>query len=223
MSNESSKDRTGLCSFTFDDGRHCAMPQADAKIPCCYFHAKREQERLRAEEMGLRFARFLNGDVQTACDLGATFAMLFVWTASGYLSPQTANSLTRLGQLMLKTHSLARAEFVSTWQERWPQVVAESEAFNCNAEEDDSGLQPHNAAPAPSRPKAPQRPALRNLSKLQINTRRAIHPIAPPMARPIILPTRPPPKGAPAHPGAARSPPTAPQPHPDGFSTPIPR
>ncbi|HXX13592.1 MAG TPA: hypothetical protein VEJ47_01700 [Candidatus Eremiobacteraceae bacterium] len=158
MSNESSKDRTGLCSFMFDDGRHCAMPQVDAKTPYCYFHAKREQERLRAEEMGLRFARFLNGDVQTACDLGATFAMLFVWTASGYLSPQTANSLTRLGQLMLKTHSLAGSEFVSTWQETWPQVVAESEAFNCNAEEDDSGLQPHNAAPAPQPPQGTPAP-----------------------------------------------------------------
>jgi hypothetical protein len=102
-----------------------APPQADAKIRNRNFHAKREQE--WAEEMGLRFARFLDGDVQTACDLGATFAMLFVWTASVYLSPQTANSLTRLGQLMLKTHSLVKAEFVSTWQETWPQVVASAE------------------------------------------------------------------------------------------------
>jgi hypothetical protein len=143
MSNESSKDRTGLCSFMFDDGRHCAMPQYDAKIPYCFFHAKREQERLRAEEMGLRIARYLDGDVQTACDLGATFALLFAGTAAGYISPQTANSLTRLGQLMLKTHSLAKAEFLSTWDEKWPEVVAGSPAFNCNAEKEDSGSQPH--------------------------------------------------------------------------------
>lgn len=71
-----------------DDGRHCAMPQTDPETGCCYFHAKRERQRLNAETIGLNISNFLHADMRTACDLSVIFGLLFAGTACGYISPR---------------------------------------------------------------------------------------------------------------------------------------
>jgi hypothetical protein len=73
----SSNDRTGLCTFTFDDGRHCNMPHINGDQRLCFFHEKREVPRRLAIDAGVKISRFLGTNLHTASDLNNTFAMLF--------------------------------------------------------------------------------------------------------------------------------------------------
>lgn len=115
MSDQSSQDRTGLCIFTFDDGRHCNMPHTGNELRLCYFHEKKELQNLH-----------------TACDLSAAFVMLFRAGVQGHTDPKTLNALTKLGNLVVKTHLLAKDEYLSTYDREWPYVVEQSLVFEEN-------------------------------------------------------------------------------------------
>ena len=132
MSDKSSQDRTGLCTFIFDDGRHCNMPHTASDLRLCYFHEKKELQRLAAKDAALKVSRFLATDLHTACDLSAAFAMLFRSGVQGHTDPKTVNSLTKLGNLLLKTHLLAKDEFLSAYASEWYEIVQQSATFNPN-------------------------------------------------------------------------------------------
>lgn len=148
MSEQSSKDRTGLCTFIFENGHHCNMPQTESELRLCYFHEKREAQRLVAKDAALKVSRYLATNLHTACDLSAAFAMLFRAGAQGHFDAKTVNSLTKLGHLMLKTHLLAKEEFLSAFEAEWPDIVAKSTAFNFVREAASSPAIPPDAAPA---------------------------------------------------------------------------
>jgi len=40
------KDRSGLCSFTFADGRQCRTPRRAGHSHLCFFHARKEAQSL---------------------------------------------------------------------------------------------------------------------------------------------------------------------------------
>ncbi len=42
MSTNRSKDRSGLCSFTFADGRRCRTPRLAGHPHLCCFHPRRD-------------------------------------------------------------------------------------------------------------------------------------------------------------------------------------
>ena len=130
----SSNDRTGLCTFTFDDGRHCNMPHLDGDLRLCFFHEKREVQRRLAIDAGVKISRFLGTNLHTASDLNNTFAMLFRAGAQGYLEPKAINALTRLGHLLLKTHTLAKEEYLASHQDEWSNIVLQSISYQCDPE-----------------------------------------------------------------------------------------
>jgi hypothetical protein len=127
---KSAKDRSGLCTFIFDDGRHCNMPHTDGDLRLCYFHEQKEIRRLLSRDAGLKIGRFLAVDIHTACDLNAAFSTLFRAGAEGHIESKMVNSLTRLGQLILQTQALAKDEYLATYDQEWPDVVERSTVFN---------------------------------------------------------------------------------------------
>jgi hypothetical protein len=111
MSKNSSKDRASRCTFTFSDGRQCRLPRYTTEPDFCYFHAQKMAKRLDAAAAGKQIAKYLNADFLTACDLNNTFGALFSAAVQGYIKPKAVGSLACLGQLMLRTHLLAKEEF----------------------------------------------------------------------------------------------------------------
>src|SRR5258708_13747105 len=104
------QDRPCTCMFSFADGRRCQMPPSADDMGLCYFHAKKFQNRLNAQEAGQQINEFLSSDILTACDLSAALATLFSATAMGLIKPKTTVALTYLGHLMLQTQNLPRQQ-----------------------------------------------------------------------------------------------------------------
>ena len=124
------QDRPCTCMFFFADGRRCQMPPSADDMGLCYFHAKKYQDRLNAQEAGQQINEFLSSDILTACDLSAALATLFSATSLGLIKPKTTIALTYLGNLMLQTQKLAKQEFLEAFNDRWPKIVQESIVFN---------------------------------------------------------------------------------------------
>src|SRR5882762_8967532 len=124
------QDRPCTCMFSFADGRRCQMPPSADDMGLCYFHAKKFQNRLNAQEAGQQINEFLSSDILTACDLSAALATLFSATSLGLIKPKTTIALTYLGQLMLQTQKLAKTEFLQSFDDSWPKIVKESIVFN---------------------------------------------------------------------------------------------
>ena len=132
------QDRPCTCMFVFADGRRCQLPPSADDMGLCYFHAKKYQDHLTAQEAGQQINEFLSSDILTACVLSAALATLFSATAMGLIKPKTTVALTYLGQLMLQTQRLAKQEFLEAFKDRWPKIVHESIVFNEPAPQPDS-------------------------------------------------------------------------------------
>jgi hypothetical protein len=132
MYEKSSKDRSSLCVFTFADGRHCTLPESPEDMGLCYYHSRKFVDKKRARMAGRHIAQLLNADITTACDLNAVFNSLFSAAAQGYIKPKAAAALAYIGQLMLQSHGLAKAEFLEASAEKWADVVRESPAFTAH-------------------------------------------------------------------------------------------
>src|SRR5882762_6201099 len=52
------KDRSGLCAFTFADGRQCRTPRCSGHLHLCYFHAQKEAASLASQQVGEDISRF---------------------------------------------------------------------------------------------------------------------------------------------------------------------
>jgi hypothetical protein len=129
MSDQSSKDRAGLCVYTFEDGRQCNMPRTNNGLNLCYFHERRERQRLNAQSIGIHVSRLLKSGVHTGCDLHAAFTMLFRGAALGLIPPESLGHFTRLGRLLVETHILARDEVQISFDREWPDWVRASSTF----------------------------------------------------------------------------------------------
>src|SRR6266850_2086915 len=52
MSTTRSKDRAGLCSFTFANGHRCRSLRSTSHPHLCYYHARKESQARAAEQIG---------------------------------------------------------------------------------------------------------------------------------------------------------------------------
>ena len=145
------QDRPCTCMFFFADGRRCQMPPSADDMGLCYFHAKKFQNRLNAEQAGQQINEFLSTDILTACDLSAALRTLFSATSMGLIKPKATIALTYLGNLMLQTQRLAKDEFLESFEDRWPKIVQESIVFN-----------------EPATPPAPEAPAAQSTNPILI-------------------------------------------------------
>lgn len=125
----SSNDRTGLCTFIFEDGRHCNMPHTQGDLRLCFFHEQREVRRRFAVDAGAKIGRYLATNLHTACDFNNAFATLFRAGVQGHLDSKMVSSLTRLGHLLVKTHLLAKEEYLAAYENEWSDIVVQSTAF----------------------------------------------------------------------------------------------
>ena len=91
------KNRAGLCSFTFADGRHCHTPHSSTHPHLCYFHARTEAQARADDEVGFDISYFFSGHYLSASDLRSALARLFTGVVQGHIKPKTAATLTYLG------------------------------------------------------------------------------------------------------------------------------
>jgi hypothetical protein len=158
MSANCSKDRSGLCSFTFADGRQCRTPRCSAHPHLCFDHARKEAQTLAAQQMGRNIAADLSGGYLSACDLSSALARLFSGVAQGHVKPKTASTLAYLGQTLVQSIQLAQHEYINAFgTNEWRDTIRSS------------------FAPPPAPPETPPQPAQRQpalestLAKVQQN------------------------------------------------------
>ena len=107
----SKKDRSGLCAFTFADGRQCRTPRRSGHPHLCYFHAQREAESLAAKQAAEDISSFFYGNYLCACDFSSALGRVFSSVASGYIKPKTAVSLALLGHTLNQSIKIAQDEY----------------------------------------------------------------------------------------------------------------
>ena len=121
------KDRTGLCAFTFADGRQCRTPRRAGHTHFCFYHARKEAQSLAAENVGKDISSLLSGDFLLACDLSLALARLFSAVAKGDIKPRTASTLAYLGQTMLQSMQMAQHEYCEAFETNtWRHAVRSS-------------------------------------------------------------------------------------------------
>jgi hypothetical protein len=121
------KDRSGLCSFTFADGRQCRMLRLSGASHLCSFHAQKEAQSRTAAQAGEAISSFLTEDYLSACDLTSVLSRVFFGFARGQVKRKTATTLAYLGQTLLQSIPLAQHEYINAFGiTSWRQTVASS-------------------------------------------------------------------------------------------------
>ena len=155
MSTTRSKDRAGLCSFTFANGHRCRSLCSTSHPHLCYYHARKVSQARAAEQIGRDISYFFSGRYLSACDLSAVLARLFSAVASGELKPKTASTLAYLAQTLLQTIHLAQKEYINAFgTDSWRRAVCSS--VNDNSDySTPPAPQPSDAAQQPPPPSQP--------------------------------------------------------------------
>ena len=115
MSAKRPKDRSGLCAFTFADGRHCRTPRRSGHPHLCAFHAQKEAQSQAAKQAGEDISSFFFGNYLSACDLSAALGRVFSAVAQGHLKPKAATALAYLGQTLNQSVKLAGDEYANVF------------------------------------------------------------------------------------------------------------
>jgi hypothetical protein len=119
------KDRSGLCAFTFADGRHCRTPRRSGHPHLCYFHAQKEAQSRAAKQAGEDISSFFCEDFMSACDLSSALGRAISAVARGELKPKAATALAYLGQTLNQSIKLAQDEYIGTFgTNSWRSKVA---------------------------------------------------------------------------------------------------
>jgi hypothetical protein len=127
MSTNRSKDRSGLCTFTFADGRRCRTPHRAGHPHLCFFHARKEALSRASEQAGEDVSYFLSGTYLSACDLTSALGRLFSAVAQGQVKPKTATALAYLGQTLNHSIQLAQHEYINAFgTDSWRREVRSS-------------------------------------------------------------------------------------------------
>ena len=121
------KDRSGLCAFTFADGRQCRTPRRSGHPQLCYFHAQKEAQSRAAQQAGEDVSYYLSGTYLSACDLTSALGRLFSAVAQGQVKPKTATALAYLGQTLNHSIQLAQHEYINAYgTDSWRAEVRSS-------------------------------------------------------------------------------------------------
>ena len=133
------KNRAGLCSFTFADGRHCLTPRSSTHPHLCYCHARKEAQARAADEIGSDISYFFSGPYLSASDLRSALARLFSGVVQGQIKPKMASTLTYLSQTLLQAIQLAQHEHISAFGSlHWRDTVHSSVNDNWDRISEDS-------------------------------------------------------------------------------------
>jgi len=178
MSSTRSKDRTGLCSFTFANGHRCRSPRSASHPHLCYDHARKESHARAIDQIGRDISYFFSGRYLSACDLSVTLARLFSAVASGELKPRTASTLAYLAQTLLQTIHLAQHEYINAFgTDAWRDAVCSSVSGNSKyrtppaPQPSAAGQQPlPSSQPVPAQPHPQSAPAQQPLPARQPNS-----------------------------------------------------
>jgi hypothetical protein len=145
------KDRSGLCSFTFADGRQCRMLRLSGPSQLCSFHAQKEAQSRASAQAGEAISSFLTEDYLSACDLTSALSRVFYGVARGQVNRKTAATLAYLGQTLLQSIPLAQHEYINAFgTTSWRQTVASSFPAPSSNEEP----VPEPTTPPPTPPKS---------------------------------------------------------------------
>jgi hypothetical protein len=126
-----SKDRSGLCAFTFADGRRCRTPRRSGHPHLCAFHAQKEAQSRAAAQTGEDVSYFLSGTYLSARDLTSALGRLFSAVAQGQVKPKTAPAVAYLGQTLNHSIQLAQHEYINAFgTEYWCSEVRSSVEAN---------------------------------------------------------------------------------------------
>jgi hypothetical protein len=113
------RELPGRCQFFFSDGRQCTMARSDIHPSLCTYHKQREEQLFgHPSAAGNVVARTLDlpelysacCDLTTAAGVSRALAQVFRLLAQRRISRQEAATFGKLGQLLLRTISAARAE-----------------------------------------------------------------------------------------------------------------
>src|SRR5216684_6188856 len=145
-------DRSGLCAFTFADGRRCRTPRRSGNPHLCAFHARKEALARAAEQAGEDVSYYLSGTYLSACDLTFALGRIFSAAVYGEIKPKTATALAYLGQTLNQSIQLARHEYINAFgTNSWCREVRSSVTAN-NAH--DAQPPESDDAPAPELPES---------------------------------------------------------------------
>ena len=125
MSSNDSEDRASLCAFTFADGRHCRLPRPSPNSQYCHHHQRKLRNLREHDDTARNIALPLIGEVIAPSSLNFAVARLFAAVAEGRISSKTANTLTNLAKVLLKTIPNAQRELLLTTRNPacWDDVV----------------------------------------------------------------------------------------------------
>ncbi len=118
------KDRSGLCAFTFADGRQCRTPRCSGHPHLCYFHAQKEAQALVAKQAGEDISSYFSKHYVSACDLTGALARLFRAVARGEIKPKAAMALAYVGQTLVQALPLAEHEYAESFSsDEWRSAI----------------------------------------------------------------------------------------------------
>ena len=113
--------RPRLCSFTFDDGRHCKIPhRPDHHL--CQFHARRDAAARASRDAAWNIAYDLSGSYIAFRDVSAAIAHAISAVAYGHLKGRSAATVAYLCQSLVQStlhaeHEHIRAFGFNDWQD----------------------------------------------------------------------------------------------------------
>jgi len=164
------------CQFKFSDGRQCTMARSDIHPSLCRFHSEREDQLFGDPAPGgyvvgraLDLPELYSAcrDLTTAAGVNRALGQVFRLLAQRRISRQEAATFGHLAQLLLRTISAMRAEFVSApADQESPQIEQPSHAVLDRQKCVSSPAATNGRKPAPAatmnsslEPSAPSAPA----------------------------------------------------------------
>jgi hypothetical protein len=121
------RNRSGLCRFTYTNGRYCRMLLSSSHSYLCIYHARKESQATAAQKVAHTLAASLSHNYITACDLTAAMSQLFAAIAQGHIKPRTANTLAYVGQTIAQTLRMSQQEFISAYgTQAWRAAIRDA-------------------------------------------------------------------------------------------------
>jgi hypothetical protein len=126
MSEKSSED-TGLCTFSFADGRRCrSLAHTPASLYCLRHHRKLTHLK-QTDDTAQKIIEPLANNFIPVSALTSSLVSLYHAVAQGRLSPKQASAMAKIANVLLKSISVSNTEFREVFVEGyWSQLVRDS-------------------------------------------------------------------------------------------------
>lgn len=105
------RDESGLCQFSFADGRVCCMLRQPDHPSLCVFHARAERQLVESDRLGSELAASLTGRFMIATDINFVLGKLFQAIAQNRIPPRNAANLAFVAKLLLQSLDHLKDEY----------------------------------------------------------------------------------------------------------------